>query len=133
MSGSIDEWATEPLYISGNPQSTDPVTFDTGNTGFTDSPSYGSSFGANATAIGKALKDLQAGLAPPPGSGGEGAGGSRGMPSGTSQSGTGQGSPAGMNALLNLLLQRANQYFPGQPNRQPVALPRPSGGGLLGI
>lgn len=131
MSGSIDDWATEPLYISGNPQSTDPVTFDTGNTGFTDSPNSGSDWGATAGSVAKALKELQGGLQGANKQGG--ASSPSGTPSGQAASGTGQGSPAGINALIQMLMQRTNAYFPGQPNRQPVALARPSGGGLLGI
>ena len=91
----------------------------------------GTNIGTDATAIGKALKDLQAGLKDD--SSDKGASSPQGVQAGTAASGTGQGSPAGINALIQLLLQRSNQYFPGQPNRQPVALPRPSGGGLLGI
>lgn len=106
--------------------------------GYVDDPSTpfdisgGSNLGTNAAAVAKALKDLQGGLqdANKPQSG---ASSPSGTPSGQAASGTGQGSPAGINALIQMLMQRSNAYFPGQPNRQPVALARPSGGGLLGI
>ena len=109
-------------FASGSGYVDDPsATFDTGS----------SSIGTNATALSKALNDLQASLKQTQPSGG--ASSPSGTPAGQAASGTGQGSPAGINALIQMLMQRANAYFPGQPNRQPVALARPSGGGLLGI
>lgn len=137
MSGSIFDpmtdpgWGGAPLYVSGNPQSTDPITFDTGNAGgWLDSPSSDGTSGISGTDLAKALKQLQGTTQPQTGGG---ASSQQRAQAGTAQSGTGQGSSAGINALISALMQRANAYFPGQPNRQPVALARPSGGGLLGI
>lgn len=94
-------------------------------------PAVSSGSGIAGGDIAKALNQLKSGLDQQQQQ--NSANQQRGVQAGSATSGTGQGSPAGINALIQLLLQRANQYFPGQPNPKPVALARPSGGGLLGL
>lgn len=126
-------WGMAPTanpYASGFAQGSGYV--DDPGTSFDQSGGGIFGTGVSATQLSQALGQLQKGLQQPS-DGGSGTQQHGAAPVGQAQSNTGQGSPAGINALIQMLMQRANAYFPGQPNRQPVALARPSGGGLLGI
>ena len=103
-------------------------TADDPSTSISQTGNIGS--GLSGTQIAKALQSLQSSLKSQDSSGG-GAGSSRAAQAGQAASGTGQGSASGINALVNMLLQRQNQYFPGGPNTQPVAQSRNAG--LLGF
>lgn len=131
---AISAWGAEPYESQ---QTVPQVPLTDAQMGTWDDGSSGGGIlgsGISGSDIAKALNTLQSGLKGDDKSGSEsGAGRQSAAPVGQAQSGTGQGSPGGINALIQMLMQRANAYFPGQPNRQPVALARPSGGGLLGI
>jgi hypothetical protein len=121
--GAMDQWASEPLSISGNPQSNfvDAGTVDTSTGG----GGWGSMSG-----IGSALSGAAKSATGSPGQSQTPKPAQFNMPQarlGQAQHGV------GLQQLIQMLQQRDAQYFPtgGQVGAQPVQIPRTLG--LLGF
>jgi hypothetical protein len=140
MSGTIFDpttdpgWGGAPLYVSGNPQSTIPIAFDTGTPGpggLSEATSGDS--GTNWNSIAAALGQLSKGLNQTSAATGANQARPQGAQAGQAASGTSpyRGAP-GLDALVQMLNRRREALMP-QPVGMSAAVQRPPTQGLLGF